>query len=246
MRTELTTKMGFEESELQPCLLINRATDVMVVLHVDDFDVGGDDEKTEKFFEKLSGKVVLKTSAPIAPGSHGTFLGRKKVRTENGLFTAPSAKLVEEVLTALNLQECKPSPTPSEKLKMEQDDFEPLTEELASEFRTLTGKLLYIAKSRPDLAFAVKELARDIRNPVKRSIRKLRRLGRYLSGTRDLGIMQEGKQQIDKISVEAFRTAIGLVSLKIVQIEDIQHQERQCSWEACWWRSTAGRKRRLR
>ena len=42
------------------------------------------------------------------------------------------------------------------------------------------------AKDRLDLAYAAKELARDLKEPRKRNWRRFKRAGRYLPGTLDL------------------------------------------------------------
>ena len=66
-----------------------------------------------------------------------------------------------------------------------------LSEDEAQIYRSVVGKLLFISKDRPDLGFAVKELCRDVKNPLGRSWRKLKRCLRYLAGSRDLGIFMK-------------------------------------------------------
>eukprot|EP00438_Fugacium_kawagutii_P020509 Skav212686 [mRNA] locus=scaffold1930:133681:135171:+ [translate_table: standard] len=51
-------------------------------------------------------------------------------------------------------------------------------------FRRIVGKLQWLAYIRPDMAYAIKELARSIQQPSIRDQRKLKHLIRYLAGTK--------------------------------------------------------------
>jgi hypothetical protein len=135
----------------------------------------------------------MKVGEPLGPGCSSEFLGRRKVRTEEGLFTAPSRRLIDDVLSLVDLSGCRPVTTPMEKMKAESSDCEVLGDADAQIYRSVVGKLLFISKDRPDLGFTVKELCRDIKGPHKRSWRRMKRCLRYLAGSRDLGIFMQQK-----------------------------------------------------
>ena len=49
-------------------------------------------------------------------------------------------------------------------------------------FRSIAARANYLSPARPDIGYAVKEICRDMASPDAGSLRKLRRLGRYLIG----------------------------------------------------------------
>ena len=60
----------------------------------------------------------------------------------------------------------------------------PLSPEEHSVYRTAVGKLLWLALIRGDIAYATKELIRDVTAPTMQSVAKLKRLLRCLIGTK--------------------------------------------------------------
>ena len=66
---------------------------------------------------------------------------------------------------------------------LEGDQFE---EELdaagARLYRGVAARLNYIAPDRPDIAYAVKEAARNMSSPEVSDLRRLRKIGKYLFG----------------------------------------------------------------
>merc|ERR1712086_591259 len=90
-----------------------------------------------------------------------------------------------------------------ERLAVEPTDGDELDLERAGIYKSCVGKLLFAAKDRPDLAFAVKELSRDLKNPLERSWRKMKRCGRYVAGLLDLGLRFQ-KSGREELVVDAF------------------------------------------
>ena len=52
-------------------------------------------------------------------------------------------------------------------------------------YRTMVGKLMFIAAERPDSQFCVKVCARGVQSPSARDMQRAKRICRYLMGTRD-------------------------------------------------------------
>ena len=108
------------------------------------------------------------------------------MRTKDALYTAPSRSLLESIVETLGLESCRKIKSPTEKLTIMDDDNDLPDIATSVIYRTCFGKLLFASKDRVDLAYASKELARDLKEPRKRSWRRLKRAGRYLAGTLDL------------------------------------------------------------
>ena len=86
--------------------------------------------------------------------------------------------------------------TGSNATKMALDADTALSPQDHSLYRTCVGKLKFLAPIRPDVAYAVKELASDLISPTNHSWARLRHLGRYLQGTRSYVMVVRPKLQV--------------------------------------------------
>eukprot|EP00972_Heterocapsa_arctica_P114972 16445414-Heterocapsa_arctica.AAC.1 len=70
-------------------------------------------------------------------------------------------------------------------------------------FRTIVGKLIWMIGDRPDIAYATKELAREVQQPTLKSLLAAKRILRYLQGTMDkvLHITIDQNIAMDQIGV---------------------------------------------
>ena len=66
------------------------------------------------------------------------------------------------------------------RIEQEVDAQDKLTPAGATSYRALAARLNYLAQDRPDIAFAAKELCRDFAVPSISSLKKLKRVARYL------------------------------------------------------------------
>ena len=66
-------------------------------------------------------------------------------------------------------------------------------------FRSLVGSLIYLTNSRPDMLFSVSIISRLMKNPSRLYFAAVKRIMRYLQGTKDHGILykkQDGNRLI--------------------------------------------------
>jgi hypothetical protein len=64
------------------------------------------------------------------------------------------------------------------------------------EYRHVIGKLLYLEKStRPDISYAAHQCARHCANPKIQHTAAVKRIGRYLLGTKDKGSIMKPNQE---------------------------------------------------
>ena len=84
----------------------------------------------------------------------------------------------------LKLSEAKIVATPGTKDEgtTQSDNKELLDDKEASCYRALVARCNYLSPDRPDISYAVKELARHMSAPTKGNWSQLKRLGRYLKG----------------------------------------------------------------
>jgi hypothetical protein len=72
------------------------------------------------------------------------------------------------------------------KLELKEDDQEEISK---TYYRQAIGSLLYLSKcTRPDITFAVNQVAQRVENPIKSDWIKVKRIFRYLAGTLNYGL----------------------------------------------------------
>jgi hypothetical protein len=115
------------------------------------------------------------------------LLGCEITRTETGFTIRLNQDLIDSVVTLMGVKNGKVVKIPgSHGGRPEKDHDHPLGPEDHSLYRTVVGKLLYIAHERPDMQYAVKEASRHLSSPTEEDMKELKKLARYLAGTMDV------------------------------------------------------------
>ncbi len=103
--------------------------------------------------------------------------------------TIDSERYIEKVLEKYGMTDCNPTSTPEEKSKLSKEQC-PSTEEEKKEmesipFRSAVGSIAYASLStRPDITHAVNEISQFLNNPGKQHWAAVKRILRYLRGTK--------------------------------------------------------------
>jgi hypothetical protein len=195
-------ELGMKQATADPCLYIQKkAGEVMYLnVYVDDVAaVYSDEEMYRKLRDELKSEFKLSES-----DDDNTYLGIviERQADDGKCIQIHQIPYINEILERYNMTECKPVATPLDpglKLTKEQS---PTTEsgkaEMAQKpYRQLIGSLLYLANcTRPDLAHAIGLTARFASNPGEQHWKSLKRILRYLQGTKDLCI-RYGKEVPD-------------------------------------------------
>lgn len=125
-------------------------------------------------------------------GEPKQFVGIKIDRDRAaGTLTISQPKLIAHILQITHMDQANPAQTPMDPGTRldEPGEYNPSFTLHGCTYQQLVGKLNYLVQcTRPDLAFAVSQLARHQSRPGKKCWDALKRVLRYLSGTRDLGI----------------------------------------------------------
>ena len=121
-------------------------------------------------------------------GSFAEFLGIKFTQEEDTIELTQTG-LIDKIVAATNLTSCKPNKTPALQLALGSDpDGEPMSETWS--YPSIIGMLLYLStNTRPDIAFAVSQVARFSSNPKQTHATAVKMIVRYLKGTRLLGMI---------------------------------------------------------
>jgi len=110
---------------------------------------------------------------------------------QDGSITLTQTGLTERIIDALGLHShySTKKDTPAEAAPLPKDS-NGIPADPTVNYASVIGMLLYLAgHSRPDIAFAVHQCARYTFQPTHKHVNALKRIGRYLKGTRDKGII---------------------------------------------------------
>ena len=146
---------GFKQSKEDECLLYKK--DMIVICYVDDLAVAAPNkELIQQFANRLRDKGFDLTQDE----SFSEYLGISIERDGNNTFTLTQSGLIEKILSATGLEDCSPNRVPATQLALATD---PTGEEMSEtwSYPSVIGMLLYLASNtRPDIAFAVSQVAR--------------------------------------------------------------------------------------
>ena len=97
--------------------------------------------------------------------------------------------LISKIIKATGMTQCNPNKTPALKASLGCDaDGEPMEEDW--NYRSVVGMLLYLStNTRPDIAYAVSQVARFGHNPKKSHATAVKMIVRYLAGTVNKGVI---------------------------------------------------------
>ena len=191
---------GFRASELDPCLFMKH--NMMVVVYVDDTIIAGPDaDKIEELIKDLgvADEEERETFMLRDEGSVGDFLGIRIEKLANDTFTLSQTGLIEKVIKASGMSDCNSAVTPSSTDPLGSDKLGEVCNESWA-YAEIVGMLMFLAtNSRPDIAYAVNQCARFTHNPKASHATAVKRIIRYLKGTRTKGMQLKpnGQLQVD-------------------------------------------------
>jgi hypothetical protein len=178
-------KHGLKQSEYDPCLFIG--PDVIAVVYVDDILLYSlKEDPIDRLITQLKDDGIWIRKEDSAAG----FLG-VDMKHQKGCITLSQTGLIERIITAMGLHSeySTSKDTPAETSPLPRDiNGEP--DDSLINYPSVIGMLLYLSgHTRPDISFAVHQCARYTFKPTVRHVKALKRIGRYLKGTRTKGLI---------------------------------------------------------
>ena len=180
-------KLNFVPSESDPCLFINKEKSCMILTYIDDQVALAKDPAV--IDEVLND---LKEMGHILTVEDGTdffdYLGIH-VTQHDDMIEMTQHGLINKVLNYTGLAEATPKDTPAALEPVGTDpNGKPFQEDW--NYAAAVGMLLYLSSNtRPDIQFAVHSAARFTHNPKHSHAQAVKRICRYLKGTKDKGIL---------------------------------------------------------
>ena len=140
------------------------------------------------------------------------YLKRVRVREEGYTMISPNVRYLDYVVKLLGLEGAKPVPTPgvaSHRTAMSCST--PLTAEESAKYRSSVGALLYHALDREDVQYEVSCLGTCIKETTEAGMCALKRVVRYLLGTKNAAIRFEIRGRSDRAVIAGWAVT-GLVT----------------------------------
>lgn len=195
---EAVIGFGLVQSEVDKCLYsMKKGNDICyMIVHVDDILVASNDANLiENFRNHIGSFFEVKDMGDVRH-----FLGIDVKRDENGNFHIGQQNYIESIVEDAGLNDGKISKFPLMTGYFRHHDENYL--ESNNEYRKLIGKLLYVStNTRPDIAASVGILSQKISKPTMTDLCEVRRIIRYLNGTKTLSLKLSDKKKVGSLEV---------------------------------------------
>ena len=153
--------------------------------HVDDLLFTGSSKFwAETFLPTMEAKFNVSHNELKADGTEISFLKRRLVKLSDGLLIIPGTT-VEKVVAYFErfFGPARSQKIPCDSSIQNQDESRPLTGGDSKCYKSVIGLLLYVARDRVDVMFAVKELSSCMAAPTLLPLQRLRKLIGYLKSS---------------------------------------------------------------
>ena len=190
---QFIVSLGFVRSQSDPCVYRHADADgeVILVVYVDDIIIAGSSlDRINDVKQAFNKKYKMKDLGQLE-----FVLGvQVDINKDKGTIRLSQRQYVLDMLASFGLHDCNPSKTPlSAGTYLSRQDC-PTTETGKREmekyrYREAVGSLLWLANgTRPDIAFAVSQVAKFMSNPGKPHWAAVKSIMRYLKGSLEVGI----------------------------------------------------------
>ena len=193
--SEFLIGLGFVRSQYDSCLFLFKSDQgiVFVAVYVDDIQIVGNRPLVDWVKAKLHERYKTTDLGPCT-----YYLGMRMERNRAmGIIKISQPGHIENVLNAHQMTAAKSQSSPMEPnanttLIAAPNGFQTDPEDVTA-FKSGLGLLMYLmVRTRPDIAFALCKLSTFSNNPTDTHWQALKRVIRYLAGTRNRGITYGG------------------------------------------------------
>ena len=189
--------IGFKQSNSDPCIYHRKTGGEMFYMgvYVDDIVLAG---KTDKQVQDVKNSLANKFDIKDMGKMH-YFLGMSVMQDEDSKSVwIGQPAYTANLLSKFGMQSSKPVSTPIDpatKLSTANETSELVDQKL---YQSAIGSLMYLSVStRPDITYAVSNLARFSVKPTTDHWNAVKRVMRYLRGTTSLGIIFEQMEHLE-------------------------------------------------
>ena len=185
---------GFESNDdVDPCLFVSDK--VIALVYVDDTLLfSPKPEYIEEAMAELSASGLELQVEDSVAGFLGVHIDRSEV---DGSIKLTQSGLIKRIVDALDVGHLDKVMTPAAGKPLVKDEFGDPPEGKYS-YASVVGMLQYLqGHSRPDITYAVSQCARFVHSPRRSHEIALERIGRYLKGTMNEGLILRPSDELD-------------------------------------------------
>ena len=184
-------KYGLKQSSADNCVYYCRqkGNRILLSIYVDDGLLCCQQKRT---MDKMLADLNRTFSITQSDASYYVGLQIERCRQKKEI-RIHQAGYIDQLLAWAGMTDCKPAKTPGDpKVKMKKAVL-PADENTDFPYRETVGKLMYaMVCSRPDIAYMVSTVARFVSKPAEEHVVAVKRILRYLKGTKDLKLVYAG------------------------------------------------------
>ena len=191
-------KMHFKQLENVPCIhtLTSGGEIFIAAVYVEGIILASKSStRIQEFIKSISESSDIKYM-----GKLHYFLGVKIAYPGSGKIWTGQPAYTAEILKRFQMENSKPTATPIDtgaKLTKATEDSKLFNQEL---YQSAMGSLLYLsARTRPDIAYAVSNVARFCSEPTMEHWKSIKHTMRYPNGTRNYGLLYDKEKVTDFI-----------------------------------------------
>ncbi|GFY01843.1 retrovirus-related Pol polyprotein from transposon TNT 1-94 [Trichonephila clavipes] len=174
---------GLKRSNCDPCLFFNDEKSMYLIVYVNDGIIAADEEQTVNLFLKK-----LESEFSVVIGEANYFLGTQIEHLECGKIFIHQEAYCRKILSRFDMINSNHVSPPIEKGAISTDDSVSLSADVP--YREAVGSLMFLAiVTRPDIAYAVGVLSQVLDKPQQIHWTMVKRILKYLNGTKKYGIM---------------------------------------------------------
>ncbi|OBW64777.1 MAG: Nucleotide-diphospho-sugar transferase [Aureobasidium pullulans] len=195
---ESLQKMGFIQTDADPCLLRHLEKEILILVYVDDILIGTKQMDNINWFKKHFGEIYKIKDL----GEVSKILGVQVIRDrKNRTITLDQSHYTKDLLSrhGMDKEKANPISIPLNGYDLLKPAGPQDKRADQKEYQKIIGGLIYLAiLTRPDIAFAIGRLSQYLSDPSEGHFKLLKSLMRYLRSTTDLGLEfnAEGMQQL--------------------------------------------------
>ena len=180
--------IGFTPRKFNPCLYYRKS--IIFLVHIDDCIIFGPNDKAiDEVVNDL--RLSSKNFTLDDQGEIGDFLGIQIQTLDDRSIVLTQPQLIDSIIQDLHLQSRsnhKNTPSITTKLLHKDANGPEITPEF--HYHSVIGKLNFLEKStRPDISVSVHQCARFTEHPKRCHAEEVKRVGCYLLGTHDKGLI---------------------------------------------------------
>ncbi|KAI0996197.1 Retrovirus-related Pol polyprotein from transposon TNT 1-94 [Podosphaera aphanis] len=191
---EYLKPFGLASTLFDPCVLIHNSGHLIIAVYVDDIILFGEQGDIILFGEQ--GDLMENTVNLLKPEFQVNDMGLLhwllgiQIEYDNAGITLSQTAYIDRILTRFSMQDCNPVSSPIEHNHRLMLAIEGDTRAPAILYQQIIGSIMYLVSgTRPDLAYTISHLSQFNSDPSITHINAVKRVLRYLKGTKDQRIL---------------------------------------------------------